>query len=63
MRLTLYANKLTVLILSIFSCFVDTGSQSSKIAMLTWKDKVKKLKQHLERLSYGKTVSYLTSER
>lgn len=47
MRLKLEANKPIVLILSIFSCFIDAGSQSSEIAMLTWKDRIKKVKQHL----------------
>lgn len=44
MKLKLNADRPRVLILLIFSCFIDTGSQSSKKAMLMWKDRVKKLK-------------------
>lgn len=45
-RLELYANRPTAVILSIFGCFIATGSQSNKVATLTWKGRV--LKQNLQ---------------
>lgn len=47
-RLELSANRPTVVILSIFGHFIDTGSQSSKVALLTLKDRVTKRKENLQ---------------